>query len=411
MLRNFKVMNTQIQKILDDFARTTDKIYTLEELKEKLASGKQLRIKYGVDVTAPFLHLGHAVNLWMMRKLQEAGHKVVFLIGDFTTRIGDPTGKSQTRPVIPQEEIEKNAREFIKQVSGILITDDPNVFEIRRNSEWFDKMPLSRFLSLLAMVTHARLISRDMFQKRIQENAEIYMHEMIYPLLQGYDSYMLESDLTIVGSDQLFNEMMGRFYQEKFGQTPQIIITTKITPGLDGKNKQSKSLNNYIAITDTPQDKFGKTMSLPDELIFQWMEVYTDIPMEKINEYQELLKTQNINPRNLKLELASEIVRRYHDDKTANESREWFLNTFSARKFPEDAPVVEFVSTKTTLLKFLKSLLPKMSNSELRRLIQGGGVEINEKKHKNPFEEMNPKQGEVLKVKAGKRKFFKVKIL
>ncbi len=403
-------MDSKTQKILEDFARTTDEIYSLAELKERLSSGKQLRIKYGVDVTAPFLHLGHAVNLWMMRKLQEAGHKVVFLIGDFTTRIGDPTGKSQTRPVIPREEIEKNAQEFIKQVSGILITDDPKVFEIRRNSEWFDQMPVSQFLSLLSMVTHARLISRDMFQKRIKENAEIYMHEMIYPLLQGYDSYMLESDLTIVGSDQLFNEMMGRFYQEKLGQRPQVIITTKITPGLDGKNKQSKSLNNYIAITDTPQDKFGKAMSLPDELILQWMEVYTDIPMSEIEKYKQQLEKPEVNPRDLKLILASEIVKRYHGEKIAEEAKNWFLNTFSAKKFPEDAPTVSLSPTKTTMVKFVKSLLPQMSNSEIKRLIKGGGLEIDGKKFGDPFTEIELKPGEELKVKVGKRKFFRVNV-
>ena len=256
-----------IKKIIDSFSRTTDEIISLSEFEKKLKSGKKLRIKFGADVTAPFLHLGHAVNFWMMRELQELGHKVIFLIGDFTTKIGDPTGKTTTRKKISQEEIESNAKNFIEQVSQILITDNEELFEVKRNSDWFDNISSGELISLLSTVTHSRLISRDMFKKRIKNNHEIHMHEMIYPIIQGYDSVELESDITIVGSDQLFNEMMGRFFQEKHGQEPQVIITSKITAGLDGVNKQSKSLNNYIAITDTAKDKFGKIMSLPDKLI------------------------------------------------------------------------------------------------------------------------------------------------
>ena len=233
--------------LLSDIARTTEEIFSLDQLRERLNSKKKLTIKFGADVTASFLHLGHAVNLWMMRRFQEDGHKVIFLIGDFTTRIGDPTGKADTRPQIQRENIERDGQAFIEQIKNILITDDPEVFEVRKNSEWFDKMSVDKFLSLISLTTHSRLISRDMFQKRIQENKEIYTHELIYPILQGYDSFELDSDLTIVGSDQLFNEMMGKFYQEKFGQRPQTIITSKITPGLSGGPKQSKSLNNYVA--------------------------------------------------------------------------------------------------------------------------------------------------------------------
>ncbi|RLG10085.1 tyrosine--tRNA ligase [Candidatus Pacearchaeota archaeon] len=395
-----------VEKIISEFARTTEEIYTLEEFRKKLKSGKKLVIKYGVDVTAPFLHIGHAVNLWMMRKLQEYGHKVVFLIGDFTTRIGDPTGRDETRPIIPEEEIEKNAQEFIKQVSMVLITDDPEVFEIRRNSEWFSKMPLDKFISLLSMVTHARLISRDMFQRRIKDGKEIYMHEIIYPILQGYDSYMLKSDLTIVGSDQLFNEMMGRFFQEKFGQEPQVIITTKITPGLDGKHKQSKSLGNYVALADTPRDKFGKIMTLPDELIIQWMEVYTEIPMEKIKEIENKMKNGLLNPRDAKLELAYAIVERYHGKEVAEREKEWFIKTFSKKEIPTDVPSVEVEKGEYTLLEIVKKCEPNKSNSEIRRLILQGGVKIFDKKITNPKEIISVKDEIILKI--GKKKFCKV---
>jgi tyrosyl-tRNA synthetase len=387
--------------------RYIEQINSLLELKEKLSKKKPLRIKYGVDVTAPFLHLGHAVNLWMMRRLQEKGHKVVFLIGDFTTRIGDPTGKTKTRQVIPQEEIEKNAKEFIRQVSLVLLTDK-EVFEVRANSEWYDRMPLSEFLSLLSMVTHARLIQRDMFQKRIEENHEIFMHELLYPILQGYDSVMLKSDLTIVGSDQLFNEQMGRFYQEKFGQEPQVIITSRITPGTDGKEKQSKSLGNYIALEDTPRDKFGKTMSLPDNLIRAYLEVYTEVPSEKINELIRAIEKSALNPMEAKKFLAEEIVSRYHGKEAAGAERAWFETAFSKRTTPEDIPTLE-VRAGTPLLQVLQICQPDESKGALNRLVQGGGVRINDEKVS--FEELANVQlrdGDILKI--GKRHWYRISL-
>ena len=241
---------------------------------------------------SPHLHIGHAVNLWMMRELQDLGHKVYFLIGDFTTQIGDPTGRSNTRPVIPQAEIDKNAEEFIRQAKMVLRFDDPDLLEIRRNSEWFSEYKLADFLKLLSMVTHARLISRDMFQRRIESHEDIYLHEMIYPILQGYDSYALESDLTIIGSDQLFNEMLGRFYQQRFGQNPQVIITTKITQGIDGKAKQSKSLDNYIGLGHSSRDKFGRCMKIPDDLIIDYLKVYTKVPLEEIIEIEKKIASR-----------------------------------------------------------------------------------------------------------------------
>ena len=207
-----KSLKEKNEKLLKDISRLVDEVISLEELKEKLATGKKLVIKYGVDCTAPFLHLGHAVNLWTMRRFQEDGHKVIFLIGNFTSKIGDPTGRMTARKVLTDEEINYAAEEFIKQVGKVLITDNPEVFEIRRNGEWYNNMHLADFLGLCSMTTHSRIISRDMFQKRMENNEEIYMNEILYPILQGYDSKVLDSDLTVVGSDQLFNEMMGRFF-------------------------------------------------------------------------------------------------------------------------------------------------------------------------------------------------------
>ncbi len=394
------------KKLLESFARTSEEIFSLNEFEELLKSGKQIRIKYGVDVTSPFLHIGHAVNLWMMRELQELGHKVIFLIGDFTTQIGDPTGRSDTRPIIPREEIEKNAEEFIRQAKMVLRFDDPNLLEIRKNSEWFSEYSLADFLKLLAMVTHARLISRDMFQRRIEKQEDIYMHEMIYPILQGYDSYVLESDLTIIGSDQLFNEMLGRFYQQKLGQKPQVIITTKITPGIDGKAKQSKSLDNYIGLGHSSRDKFGRSMKIPDELIVDYLKIYTDVPMDEISRVEKEILS---DPMKWKKFLAREILKRYHNEADVQNEQKWFENTFSKKITPDDIPVLEVDESQWVAIDLVKKHFDKSkSNSELRRLFKQGAVSLNDRKISAFDEKVDVASEDVIKV--GKRTWFKVRI-
>ena len=396
----------ETEQILASFARTAEEFFSLKEFKEMLAQKKQLRIKYGVDVTAPYLHIGHAVNLWMMRKLQDFGHKVVFLIGDFTTQIGDPTGKNKTRPVISQEEIERNTQEFIGQAKMVLRFDDPNLLEIRRNSEWYGKLPTIEFLRLMQMVTHSRLISRDMFQKRIAEEADIYMHELVYPILQGYDSVVLDSDLTSVGSDQLFKEMLGRFFQERFGQRQQVIITTKVTPGIDGGVKQSKSLDNYIGLGHSPRDKFGRTMKLPDSLILQYFRVYTEVLDAVLEEMDVLVKS---DPMEAKKRLAAEIVRRYHGDELAKEEREWFDSTFSRREIPQDTPLLTPPAKEVQLLEILRQFFgDRKSSSEIRRLIQQGGVTLNGKKVIDAMDCVPLSDGDVFHV--GKRVWFRIKL-
>lgn len=393
-----------LEGIIAEFRRTTQEVFSLDRFRAKLALGRPLRIKYGVDVTAPFLHIGHAVNLWMMRHLQDQGHKVIFLIGDFTTRIGDPTGRSDTRPVLPREEIEKNAQEFLRQVRMVLL-DDPEVFEVRRNSEWFENMPTGEFLGLLSMVTHARLLSRDMFQKRIQEERDIFMHELIYPLLQGYDSYALASDLTIIGSDQLFNEMMGCFYQEKLGQEPQVVITTQITPGIDGKAKQSKSLGNYVALGHSPRDKFGRIMRVPDDLIRRYFEVYTALPLDEI----ERIVSSSANPMAAKKRLAAEIVTRYHGSACAREELDWFESVFSQKQIPDDIPVVTWTTPEGRAFDVLRACFPvsEMSNGQLRRLFEQGGVSLENEKLASETV-LNLTSGDVV-VKAGKRAWFRIR--
>jgi tyrosyl-tRNA synthetase len=394
-----------IEEVINSFSRTTEEIFSLDELKKLLSAGRQLRMKFGVDVTAPDLHIGHAVNLWMYRKLQELGHKVIFLIGDFTTQIGDPTGKSKTRPIIPLEEIKKNAEAFIKQAKMVL-HDDPNLVEIRRNSEWYDKLSAKKLLSLMSMVTHDRLMAREMFRKRIQEGKEIYEHELVYPILQGYDSVMLQADLTIIGSDQLYNEMMGRFFQEKFGQAPQVIITTKITPGIDGKEKQSKSLGNYIGLAHSPREKFGRVMSMPDNLIIEYFKVYTEVPLEKIAQMERDLPS---DPMKFKLLLAKEIVKRYHGEKVADEELQWFKKTFSERQIPEDAPVISLGSNSASVFEILRKCFTpqEKSNSEIRRLINQGAVKVDGRTVES-YEETILLPASGIKLKVGKRNWFKI---
>jgi len=393
--------------ILESFSRTTDEIFSLNEFEELIDSKKKIRIKYGVDVTSPYLHIGHAVNLWMMRELQDLGHKVIFLIGDFTTQIGDPTGRSNTRPIISQSEIDKNAEEFIRQAKMVLRFDDPDLLEVRRNSEWFSKYQLSEFLKLLSMVTHSRLISRDMFQRRIKNSEDIYLHEMIYPILQGYDSFVLESDLTIIGSDQLFNEMLGRFYQQKFGQKPQIIITTKITQGIDGKAKQSKSLDNYIGLGHSSRDKFGRCMKIPDGLIVDYLKVYTKVSGEKISTIE---KEVTNDPMKWKKFLAQEIIKRYHEETSAKNELEWFENTFSKRITPDDIPILKVNSSEWVAIDLVNKFFDNSkSSSEVRRLFKQGAVSVNGKNIPLFDANIEITSGDVVKV--GKRSWFKIKVV
>ncbi len=367
-----------IEKIL---GRNVEKIIDRERLEKKLLSGKQLRIKHGVDVTSPMLHIGHAVDYWKMREFQELGHKVVFLIGDFTTKIGDPTGKSKTRPEIDEKTIQKNSKEYLKQVTKILL-NDPKLLEVRKNSEWYGKMSSLKLLSLLKKITHSQLMERDMFQRRIKEGEEIYEHEFIYPVLQAYDSVMLKSDLTVIGTDQLFNEIMGRKYQEIFNQEPQAIIATTITPGLDGKEKMSKSLGNFVGILDKPTEKFSKIMTIPDSLVEQYFKVYTNL------DFSEISKIIKIHPMEAKKRLAFEIIKRYDGEKNASEAS--IENIF----IKKEELWVDFLTQQN----FVKS------KSDAKRLIDGGGIDFEGTKIKSSKDKIQ--KGGIAKI--GKYKLIKI---
>ncbi len=384
------------------FTRGVDDIVTKDGLAKLLASKRQLRIKLGIDATSPDLHIGHAVPLWKIRALQDAGHKAVIILGEFTTRIGDPTGKDATRPVLAPAVIRRNVAALKKQLGMILRTDKTH-FEFRSNAEWHGKRKQWDFLNLCAMVTHSRLIERDMFQERMKKGKEIAMTELLYPLLQGYDSVAIKSDITIIGSDQLFNEHFGRFFQEKFGQAPQAIVTLKILPGLDGGPKMSKSLGNYIGLNDTPSDKFGKAMRLLDSLIIPYLEVYTDMPAEQIARIEAELKA-GMNPRDAKLIFAETLVERYHGEAAALIAREQFIAVFSKKELPQE--IMEMKARSNYIIEILMETGFARSKAEARRLVAQGGVEVNGKRVKETTAGLDRINGTILRV--GKRKIAKL---
>lgn len=402
------MMNTEeIEFLENSFARTVEQyLPSIGEWRAILNSKKQLRIKYGVDVTAPNLHIGHAVNLWMLRMLQDFGHKVVFLIGDFTTQIGDPTGRNKTRPTIYRKEMEENIQKFIDQIKGILKFDDPNLLEIRRNSEWYDKMSLSEFLNLLSMISHSRLINREMFEKRIEAKEQIFMHELVYAVLQGYDSVMLESDLTIVGMDQISNEAIGRFYQRKFDKKEQVIITTKVTHGIDGAAKQSKSLNNYIGLGHSPREKFARIMKLHHDLIMEYFEVYTLVSLADL---QEISKMAESNPLEAKKKLAVEIVARYHGYQIAEDEEKRFERSIYANHPPDD--IDEFVLRKNPVSPFevvVEFFGKKRHPKEIKNVFEQGGVKLNGNVITNSEEPLLFIESDIFR--AGRKIWFKIKL-
>lgn len=398
---------TMPAQVLNRLSRTTDQIFGRDDLLNRLASGRRLRIKFGVDCTAPDLHLGHAVNLWMMRYLQDLGHVVVFLLGDTTTRIGDPTGRSTKRPVLTQEEIDRNARAFLEQVT-LVLRNDHDVLEVRRNSEWYDGMAITDLIGQLSLVTHSELMARDMFQKRLREHREIAMHELIYPVLQGFDSVALQSDLTIVGSDQLFNETMGRQFQSKHGQVPQTVITSTITPGLDGGPKQSKSLNNYVGLAQSADEQFGRLMTLDDDLVGTWGKVYTELPIEKVDDLAHRAESGGSAARDAKLDLAEAIVARYHGWCEAVHARQAFLAVFSDRKLPERLPELVVASPVRTTLELVVAARPDLTRSAVRRLIVEGGVRVGGEQQQDPQARPEISTGDILQ--TGRRRWHRLKI-
>lgn len=389
-----------VEESIELITRGISEVIGLDEIKEKLKSGKQLTVKAGFDPTAPDIHLGHTVLLRKMRHFQLLGHKVIFLIGDFTGRIGDPSGKTKTRPRLTLEDVLKNAETYKQQVFKIL---DPEKTIVEFNSKWLEKMSFADVLGLTSRYTVAQMIERDDFSKRYKNGQPISIMEFLYPLAQGYDSVALECDVELGGNDQKFNLLVGRILMKEYGLSPQAVITVPLLEGLDGVEKMSKSLGNYIGIYDSAKDMYGKAMSIPDSLISKYMELLTDIPIDDIKNYVKAMENGE-NPRNIKGILAKEIVKIYHGEEEALNAEEEFKRIFSSKGLPDEIEEVT-INKDENILNVLATCMSSESKSNLKRLVSQGSVTLDNEKI-NDINALVSKEG-ILKV--GKRNFFKIK--
>ena len=384
--------------------RGIDELIGEDELIAKLKSKKQLVVKAGFDPTAPDLHLGHTVLINKLRHFQQLGHQIIFLIGDFTGMIGDPSGKNKTRPALDEAEIKENAKSYKKQVFKIL---DPQLTDVRFNSEWSKKLGAEGIIKLASQYNLARMLERDDFNKRYKSNQTIALHEFLYPLIQANDSIALEADIELGGTDQKFNLLVGRELQRAYGQEPQVVITVPILEGLDGKNKMSKSLDNYVGIDEPPNEMFGKIMSISDELMWRWFNLLSFKSTDEIN----VLKADQANgknPRDIKIELAKELIARFHDDQSANLAEANFINQFQKKNMPDDIEEVSFAISESSipLANLLKDCGMTSSTSEAMRMIKQGAVRIDEEKITDTKHIISSGTSAIYQV--GKRKFKKI---
>ena len=389
-----------IEKTLAVFARGSDEIIPLDELKTKLKKGKPLKIKAGFDPTAPDLHLGHTVLINKLKQLQDLGHEILFLIGDFTAMIGDPTGKSATRPPLSDEQIQENSKTYQDQVFKIL---DKNKTQVVFNSHWMKKLTSADMIKLASQQTVARMLERDDFSKRYKSGQGISIHEFLYPLVQGYDSVALEADVELGGTDQKFNLLMGRELQKNNDQEPQIILTMPILEGLDGVQKMSKSLNNYIAIDDSPDEMFGKIMSISDDLMWRYLELLSFESMETIESWKTEVD-RGENPRNIKFSLASEIITRFHSEEDAKVANQNFIDRFAKNQIPDEMDEYQFESG-IKIGNLLKDANLVDSTSEAFRMIKQGAVKIDGEKVAD--KDMDLPSGTAV-YQVGKRKFARI---
>lgn len=377
-----------------------------KDLREKLTNahkeGRQLVVKLGLDPSAPDIHLGHTVVLRKMKQLQDLGHKVVIIIGDFTGKIGDPTGKSQARKALTTEQVLENAKTYQEQIFKVL---DREKTEVRFNSEWLGKLNFEDVVKLAATITVARMLEREDFKKRYESHTPISVHEFFYPLMQGYDSVAIKADIELGGTDQRFNLLMGRALQKEFGQDSQVVIMMPIIEGLDGVNKMSKSLGNYIGVDEEAGVMYQKAMEIPDSLIVKYYNLVTDVHPDVVAEIEKDLKEDRKNPRDIKMELAKEIVRLYHGEEKANFAEERFKSVFQKGQIPVDILTVEADANDFDLAQIIVDNKLTPSKSELRRLVKQGGVKVNSEKI-NDLQEVVA-EGELV-VQIGKKKFIKV---
>ena len=384
--------------------RGIDELIGEDELISKLKSKKQLIVKAGFDPTAPDLHLGHTVLINKLRHFQQLGHQIIFLIGDFTGMIGDPSGKNKTRPALDEAEIKKNAKSYKEQVFKIL---DPKLTDVRFNSEWSKKLGAEGIIKLASQYNLARMLERDDFNKRYKSNQTIALHEFLYPLIQANDSIVLEADIELGGTDQKFNLLVGRELQRAYGQEPQAVITVPILEGLDGKNKMSKSLDNYVGIDESPSEMFGKIMSISDELMWRWFDLLSFKSTDEINELKAE-QAKGKNPRDIKIELAKELIARFHDDQSANLAEENFINQFQKKNMPDDIEEVSLTLSESSipLANLLKDCGMTSSTSEAIRMIKQGAVRIDEEKITDTKHIIPAGTSAIYQV--GKRKFKKI---
>jgi len=394
-------MLTRFKELL---TRGVEEIIIKENLEKKLKSGKKLRIKHGIDPTTPELHIGHAVAYHKLREFQELGHKIVFIIGDFTARFGDPSDRLESRELRSKKEVRNLAKNYFRQLEKIL---DLKKMEIVYNSEWYDKMKMEDLLRLMSHITNQRLLERDMFQERMKKGLDIGAHEVVYPLLQAYDSVMVRSDVAVCGTDQKFNELLARKIQRDFGQEPQDVITLPLLIGLDGKQKMSQSLGNYIGLTELANSQYGKIMSVPDNLIPHYFELAARTSGKELERIKKEVK-QSKKRRNLKAELAREIVALYHGFEKAVSAEENFNRVFRDKKMPLDIPEVEIKNPRCEdLPQLLMDLKLVNSKSEARRLITQGGVKIDKAVIKDPKADLCFHDGMIVQV--GKLRFVKIR--
>ena len=393
---------TTTEQTLAVFQRGSDEILPLDELKKKLEKNTPLRIKAGFDPTAPDLHLGHTVLINKLKQLQDLGHEILFLIGDFTGMIGDPTGKSTTRPPLTEDQVKENAKTYQDQVFKIL---DKDKTQVVFNSTWMSKMSSSDMIKLASQQTVARMLERDDFSKRYKSGQGISIHEFLYPLIQGYDSVALESDVELGGTDQKFNLLMGRELQKNAGKEPQVILTMPILEGLDGVQKMSKSLNNYIGIDDAPDEMFGKIMSVSDDLMWRYLELLSFESLETIASWKAEVENGE-NPRNIKFRLADEIITRFHSQEAAKQAQQNFINRFSKNQIPDEMD--EFVFDQgIKIANLLKEAGLVNSTSDAFRMIKQGAAKIDGEKITD--RNLEPEAGEAV-YQVGKRKFARVTI-
>jgi len=397
----------EARRQLDLIERGVAEILPREELLQKLEisirDGKPLKIKLGLDPTAPDIHLGHTVVLNKMRQFQDLGHEVHLIIGDYTGLIGDPSGKSETRRQLTEEEIIDNARTYQEQIFKVL---DPDKTIVHFNSEWLKPLQLIDVLQLAAKYTVARMMERDDFEKRYKEGLPIGVHEFMYPLMQGYDSVALQCDLEMGGTDQKFNLLVGRHLLKEYGYEPQVALMMPILEGTDGVQKMSKSLGNYIGVTDDSYEMFGKTMSISDSLITRYFELLTRVPMEEIKSMQEQMESGTLNPRDAKIRLAMELVSIFHSPEEAVQAMERFKLVYSQRDIPDDIPVIVAEASEVWLPRFFTEHGLAASTSEGRRMIQQGAVRVDGEKYQQ--EEL--RLADEMVIQIGKRKFARIKV-